>query len=161
MVFYDAKVAMILTVFFAMNAAKEHVHCRLPEVWCRREDTWSSLCTLFRARRWKHSAKPGKLWQKCQNHPQLVKLGYELACLRDDDTGKGYCPACAKDHLDWNAGVGVPHPAPTKVVASVIDRARLPDLPPGSDPPGRLRELSRRGKKGGRGALPFLPAHSL
>ena len=32
---------------------------------------------------------------------------YELASLRDDDTGKGYCPACAKDHLDWNAGVGV------------------------------------------------------
>src|SRR4029077_3410852 len=41
MVFYDAEVAMILAVFLAMNAAQEHVHCRLPEVWCRREATWS------------------------------------------------------------------------------------------------------------------------
>jgi hypothetical protein len=32
MVFYDAEVAMILTIFFAMNAGQEHVHCRLPEV---------------------------------------------------------------------------------------------------------------------------------
>ena len=55
MVFYDAEVAMILAVFLAMNAAQEHVHCRLPEVWCQREGTWSSLCTFFRARRWKHS----------------------------------------------------------------------------------------------------------
>src|SRR5215469_15818113 len=28
---------------------------------------------------------------------------YELASQRDEDTGKGYCPACAKNHLDWNA----------------------------------------------------------
>jgi hypothetical protein len=64
---------------------------------------------------------------------------YELASLRDEDTGKGYCPACAKDHLDWNAGVGLPHPAPTKVVPNAPDRHRVPDLPAGSDPPGRLR----------------------
>ena len=64
---------------------------------------------------------------------------YELASLRDEDTGKGYCPACGKDHLDWNAGVGIPRPAPTKVAANVADRKRVPDLPPGSDPPGRLR----------------------
>jgi len=25
---------------------------------------------------------------------------YELASLRDEDTGKGYCPACGKDHLE-------------------------------------------------------------
>jgi transposase len=64
---------------------------------------------------------------------------YELASLRDEDTGKGYCPACAKDHRDWNAGVGIPHPAPTKVVANVAGRKRVPDLPAGADPPGRLR----------------------
>ena len=64
---------------------------------------------------------------------------YELASLRDEDTGKGYCPACAKDHLDLNLGVGIPHPAPTKVAANVADRKRVPELPPGSDPPGRLR----------------------
>ena len=33
---------------------------------------------------------------------------YELASLRDEDTGKGYCPACAKDHLAMNAGIGLP-----------------------------------------------------
>jgi hypothetical protein len=56
MVFYDAEVAMIFAVFFAMDAAQEHVHCRLPEVWCRREETWSSLYRFFRARRWKRTA---------------------------------------------------------------------------------------------------------
>jgi hypothetical protein len=64
---------------------------------------------------------------------------YELASLRDEDTGKGYCSACGKDHLDWNAGVGIPRPAPTKVTANVIDRKRVSELPPGADPPGRLR----------------------
>jgi hypothetical protein len=64
---------------------------------------------------------------------------YELASLRDEDTGKGYCPTCAKDHLDLNMGVGTPHPAPTKIEANVVDRKRVPELPPGSDPPGRLR----------------------
>jgi hypothetical protein len=34
---------MIFAVFLAMDAAQEHVHCRLSEVWCRREETWSSL----------------------------------------------------------------------------------------------------------------------
>jgi len=38
-----------------------------------------------------------------------------------------------------NLGVGIPHPAPTKVAANVVDRKRVPELPPGSDPPGRLR----------------------
>lgn len=64
---------------------------------------------------------------------------YELASLRDEDSGKGYCPACAKIHLDWNTGVGIPQPAPAKVTANVPGRKRLPELPPGSDPPGRLR----------------------
>ena len=64
---------------------------------------------------------------------------YELASLRDEDTGKGYCPACAKDHLDMNTCVGIPHPAPTKVLANVVDSKRMPELPAGADPPGRLR----------------------
>lgn len=64
---------------------------------------------------------------------------YELASLRDEDTGKGYCPACGKDHLDWNAGVGIPHAAPTKVVADTFDGKRVQQLPPGADPPARLR----------------------
>ena len=64
---------------------------------------------------------------------------YELASLRDDETGKGYCPACGKDHLDWNAGVGIPHAAPTKVVPETFDSKRVRELPPGADPPARLR----------------------
>jgi len=64
---------------------------------------------------------------------------YELASLRDEDTGKGYCPACGKDHLDWNTGVGIPHAAPTKVTAETFDNKRVQELPPGADPPARLR----------------------
>jgi hypothetical protein len=43
MVFYDAEVAVILAVFFAMDAAQKHADGRLPEVRGKREDTWSSL----------------------------------------------------------------------------------------------------------------------
>src|SRR3977135_2883327 len=43
---------------------------------------------------------------------------YELANLRDEDTGKGYCPACAKEHIDLNAGDGIPQPAPVNVSAN-------------------------------------------
>src|SRR5208337_4742938 len=48
MVFYDAEVAMIFAVFFAMDAAQKHANDRLPEVRCRREDTWSSLYRFSR-----------------------------------------------------------------------------------------------------------------
>ncbi len=63
---------------------------------------------------------------------------YELASLRDEETGKGYCPACAKDHLEMNRGIGIAQPPPSK----------LPDnegppldvhIPETADPPGRLR----------------------
>ena len=43
---------------------------------------------------------------------------YELANLRDEDTGKAFCPACAKDHLEMNQGIGLPNPAPSKISAS-------------------------------------------
>ena len=43
---------------------------------------------------------------------------YELASLRDEDTSKSYCPACGKNHLDWNTGVGLSQPAPAKQSAS-------------------------------------------
>jgi hypothetical protein len=39
MVFYDAEVAMIVAVFFAIVAAQKHANCRLPEVRHRRTDT--------------------------------------------------------------------------------------------------------------------------
>jgi hypothetical protein len=62
---------------------------------------------------------------------------YELASLRDEDTSKSYCPACGKNHLDWNTGVGHSQPAPAKQSASTA--AASPQLPPSSDPPARLR----------------------
>jgi len=62
---------------------------------------------------------------------------YELASLRDEDTGKGYCPACGKEHLDWNTGAGVPQPAPSKLSASTAPAS--PQLPYSADPPARLR----------------------
>jgi hypothetical protein len=51
MIFYDAEVAMIFAVFFAMDATQKHADGRLPELHGRREDPWSSLYRLFRERR--------------------------------------------------------------------------------------------------------------
>jgi hypothetical protein len=66
---------------------------------------------------------------------------YELASLRDEDTGKGYCPACGKDHLEMNAGVGLPNPAPVKVAPNSVSPASrgTASMPAPADPPGRLR----------------------
>jgi len=64
---------------------------------------------------------------------------YELASQRDEDTGKGYCPQCAKDHLDWNVGIGIAQPAPAKIEAESGARTAVKPLPPCSDPPARLR----------------------
>ena len=64
---------------------------------------------------------------------------YELASLRDEDTGKGYCPACAKDHLDLNAGAGLPNPAPAKVSPNAAGNNKTAAMPFPADPPGRLR----------------------
>lgn len=62
---------------------------------------------------------------------------YELASLRDEETGKGYCPNCAKEHLELNRGVGLPQPPPSKLPegpATVTSHTPEP-----ADPPGRLR----------------------
>jgi hypothetical protein len=64
---------------------------------------------------------------------------YELASLRDEDTGKSYCPRCAKEHLEMNAGIGLPQPAPSKISANSGSPAVTPHIPPSADPPGRLR----------------------
>ena len=64
---------------------------------------------------------------------------YELASLRDEDTGKGYCPACAKNHVDLNAGVGIPQPAPAKVSPNPAGNHASAGMPSPADPPGRLR----------------------
>ncbi|HLB86791.1 MAG TPA: hypothetical protein VJK29_03985 [Terriglobales bacterium] len=64
---------------------------------------------------------------------------YELASLRDDDTGKGYCPRCAKEHLEMNQGVGLPQPAPSKLTSTSAPPAVMPLIPAPADPPGRLR----------------------
>jgi hypothetical protein len=64
---------------------------------------------------------------------------YELASLRDEDTGKGYCPACAKDHLELNAGAGIPQPAPVNVAPNASGPQRTAAMPSPADPPGRLR----------------------
>jgi len=64
---------------------------------------------------------------------------YELASLRDEDTSKGYCPACGKDHVDLNTGVGIPLPAPAKVSANTPGSRKCAAMPSPADPPGRLR----------------------
>jgi hypothetical protein len=62
---------------------------------------------------------------------------YELASLRDEDTGKGYCPACGKDHLELNRGIGLPQPAPSKISANSGPPIAEPLMPSPADPPGR------------------------
>lgn len=63
---------------------------------------------------------------------------YELASQRDDETGKGYCPRCAKEHLELNRGVGIPQLAPSKLPDKSNSHEEL-DMPETADPPGRLR----------------------
>jgi hypothetical protein len=63
---------------------------------------------------------------------------YELASLRDEETGKSYCPACGKDHLEMNRGVGIPQPPPSKLAAN-DDAPAVSKTPLPADPPGRLR----------------------
>jgi hypothetical protein len=64
---------------------------------------------------------------------------YELASLRDEDTGKGYCPACGKDHAERNTGIGLSNPAPVKVSANAPGSHNCAAMPAPADPPGRLR----------------------
>jgi hypothetical protein len=63
---------------------------------------------------------------------------YDLASLRDEDTGKGYCPRCAKEHLDLNRGVGLPQPPPSKE-STHESSSYVASMPEPADPPGRLR----------------------
>jgi hypothetical protein len=46
LVFYNAEVAMILAVFFAMDAAQKHADCRLPELR-RQRKTLGLHSTVF------------------------------------------------------------------------------------------------------------------
>ena len=64
---------------------------------------------------------------------------YELASLRDEDTGKSYCPRCAKEHLELNRGVGLLQPAPSKLAPNTATPPASPHIPEPADPPGRLR----------------------
>ena len=64
---------------------------------------------------------------------------YELASLRDEDTGKGYCPRCGKEHFELNAGAGIPQPAPVKLSANSSGAGLDTPVPAPADPPGRLR----------------------
>jgi hypothetical protein len=64
---------------------------------------------------------------------------YELVSLRDDETGKSFCPRCAQEHLEMNRGVGLPHPAPSRLPDPVAGKEKLVGMPEAADPPGRLR----------------------
>jgi len=64
---------------------------------------------------------------------------YEFASLRDEDTGKGYCPRCAKEHLAMNQGIGIPNPAPSRIQASAGPAPAHPQIPHTADPPGQRR----------------------
>lgn len=63
---------------------------------------------------------------------------YELASVRDEETGKGYCPRCSQEHLELNRGLGLPSPPPSKVPVG-SPPPEVPPIPEPADPPGRLR----------------------
>jgi hypothetical protein len=63
---------------------------------------------------------------------------YELASLRDDENGKGYCPRCSKEHLEMNRGVGLPQMPPSKLPDPAGQETTI-EMPEPADPPGRLR----------------------
>ncbi|MCL6481880.1 MAG: hypothetical protein K6U02_09145 [Firmicutes bacterium] len=64
---------------------------------------------------------------------------YELASLRDEDSGRGYCQRCAKEHLEWNRGLGLPRIPPAKRESTDRFPVIATQLPAPADPPGRLR----------------------
>jgi len=64
---------------------------------------------------------------------------YELASLRDEETSKGYCPRCAKEHLERNSGVGIAQSAPGKIQPNTKGLDESPAIPPTASPPSRLR----------------------
>lgn len=64
---------------------------------------------------------------------------YDLVSLRDEDSGKSYCPRCAKEHLELNQGLGLPQPPPSKTENSGVPAEDLAPMPEPADPPGRLR----------------------
>ncbi len=64
---------------------------------------------------------------------------YDLVSLRDEDTGKSFCPRCAKEHLEMNQGLGIPQPPPSKADPSGESPDKLVPMPTPADPPGRLR----------------------
>ncbi|MGD0543599.1 MAG: hypothetical protein ABSB65_04245 [Candidatus Acidiferrales bacterium] len=63
---------------------------------------------------------------------------YELASQREEETGKGYCPRCAKEHLEMNRGVGIPQLPPSKLPDHEGPELKI-ETPVTADPPGRLR----------------------
>jgi len=64
---------------------------------------------------------------------------YDLASLRDEETGKSFCPRCAQEHLEMNLGLGLPMPPPAKTANSSVSPEQMAPMPEAADPPGRLR----------------------
>jgi len=64
---------------------------------------------------------------------------YEIASQRHEETGRGYCPRCAKEHLELNRGIGLPRVPPSKSEPAPRAPAYDSPTPAPADPPGRLR----------------------
>jgi Zn finger protein HypA/HybF involved in hydrogenase expression len=62
---------------------------------------------------------------------------YELSSQRDEESGKGYCPRCAKEHLEMNRGVGLARIPPVKLEIPP-GAPSAGTVPPPAAPPGRL-----------------------
>jgi len=61
---------------------------------------------------------------------------YELVALRDEESGKGFCPRCAEQHLERNRELLCNLPK------KVTSAARSSPLPPAARPPA-MNEYGR------------------
>lgn len=53
---------------------------------------------------------------------------YELSAMRDEESGKGFCPRCAEEHMDRNRAV-------IEKLPKAEAAGAYPSLPPGAKPP--------------------------
>ncbi|MGH7838999.1 MAG: hypothetical protein ACREQC_14400 [Candidatus Binataceae bacterium] len=63
---------------------------------------------------------------------------YTLASLRDEDSGRGYCALCAREHLDMNRGLPSLHTPAGKNIEDPKNAVDI-SMPATADPPGRPR----------------------
>jgi hypothetical protein len=89
MAFYNAEVAVIFTVFFAMDARQKLADGSLPEVRGQKEDTWSSLTVFSELGDGNIGLNYENYGNNAKNRLQVVKLGLHRRLVVDSRTSAG------------------------------------------------------------------------